>query len=130
MADLDDVAAAAAALPEATEGVQYRGRAWSVAGKAFVWERAFSKADLKRFGHEPVPQGPIAAIRTQDLGEKEAILASHPAFFTIPHFDGYPAVLVRLEAMPVEVLREAVLDGWLACAPPRLAEAYLGRADP
>ncbi len=130
MADLDDVAAAAAALPEATEGVQYRGRAWSVAGKAFVWERAFSKADLQRFGDDPVPQGPIAAIRTQDLGEKEAILASHPAFFTIPHFDGYPAVLVRLEAMPVEVLREAVLDGWLACAPPRLAEAYLGRADP
>ncbi|MGH9009579.1 MAG: hypothetical protein ACRDYF_06980 [Acidimicrobiia bacterium] len=74
------------------------------------------------------PSGDIVAIRVEDLGEKEAVLAAgHKGFFTIPHFDGYPAVLVQLKAVGKRAYREALVDGWVACAPPNLAAEYLKR---
>ncbi|HEX7188704.1 MAG TPA: MmcQ/YjbR family DNA-binding protein [Actinomycetes bacterium] len=128
MLTFDDVATMAAELPEVTEGSSRGNRSWSVGGKAFAWERPFSKADLRRFGDAAPPEGPILAVRVDDVGEKEAALAAHPgAFFTIPHFDGYAAVLVHLMTVTRKDLHEAIVDGWLACAPAHLTESYLDR---
>jgi hypothetical protein len=126
MVTLDEVARLALVLPDVVEGERYGTRAWSVSGKVFAWERPFSKADIKRFGAAAPPDGPIVAVRVDDLGEKEAVLAAGTkGVFTIPHFDGYAAVLVQLQAVPKTALRELLVDGWLSCAPKALAGEYL-----
>lgn len=128
MATIDDAARLALGFPEVTEGERHGNRTWSVAGKAFAWVRPFSKADRKRFGDVPPPAGPILAVRVEDLSDKEAVLAANPkAFFTIPHFDGYPAVLIQLPTVTLRALKEALTDGWLACAPADLADRHLRR---
>ena len=128
MVSLDDVGGMASDLPEVTEGTRHGHRTWFVGGKGFAWERPFSPADLRRFGAEPAPEGPILAVAVEDLIEKEAVLEANPrAFFSIAHFDDYPAVLIRLDVVTEGALREALLDGWLHCAPDRLTEPYLER---
>jgi hypothetical protein len=123
---MDDAAAIAMSLAEVTVGERYGNRTWLVGGKGFAWERPFSKADIKRFGDETPPEGPILAVRVEDLAEKEAVLAAqNKGFFTIPHFDGYPAVLIQLKTVGKRALREAILDGWLCCAPPKLTAKYV-----
>jgi hypothetical protein len=122
VATIDDAAQLALGFPEVTEGERHGNRTWSVARKAFAWVRPFRKADLKRFGDAPPPAGPILAVR------KDAVLAANPkAFFTIPHFDGYPAVLIQLRTVTLRALKEALADGWLACAPADLADRHLRR---
>ncbi|HEU4945950.1 MAG TPA: MmcQ/YjbR family DNA-binding protein [Kribbella sp.] len=127
MATLDDVERLVAALPETEETTRHGHRTWAVGGKGYAWERPFSKADLKRFGDETPPDGPILAIRVEDLGEKEALLAARAAdgFFTIPHFDNYAAVLIELDKVSEPALSEALLDAWLLFAPAGLAKAHL-----
>jgi hypothetical protein len=126
---LGDVARIASDLPEVIQGERHGNSTWSVAGKAFAWERPFSQADIRRFGGVDPPDGPILAVRVDDLVEKEAVLAGEPgAFFPIPHFDGYPAILIQLKKVSRSALRGAMIDGWLACAPLKLANDFIARA--
>ncbi len=126
---LEDVVRLALELPEVTESESRGNRTWLVAGKMFAWERPFSKADIKRYGDQEPPTGPILAVRVADLADKEAVLAANQrGFFTIPHFDGYPAVLVQLDRATTRDVREALVDGWLARAPKQLADDFLSRS--
>ena len=129
MATLEDAAELAVRLPEVTEGEDKHGhghRTWVIGGKAFAWERPFSKADIRRYGSQTPPAGPILAVVVADLAEKEAILAAGtPGFFTIPHFNGYMAYLIELPVVDLADLEEAITDAWLALAPPVLAERFL-----
>jgi len=125
VASWDDVRRIALELPETREEVSRDLRQWRVKDKGFVWERPLRRADLEALG-EAAPDGPILGARVEHLVAKEALLADDPSvFFTTPHFDGYPAVLVRLDQIGLEDLREVIVEAWLARAPKRLAEAYL-----
>jgi hypothetical protein len=125
VASWDDVRRIALELPETSEEVSRDLRHWRVKDKGFVWERPLRRADLEALG-DAAPDGPILGARVEHLVAKEALLADDPSvFFTTPHFDGYPAVLVRLERIGLEDLREVIVEAWLARAPKRLAEAYL-----
>jgi hypothetical protein len=128
VATLEDVSRIALALPEVTEE-HSRGRlSWAVAGKTFAWERPYSKADIERFGDGMPPRQPILAVRVEDSVEKEAVLAAGTkGIFTIPHFDGYAAILVELRTVGMRSLKDALADGWLARAPRDLAEGHASR---
>src|SRR3954465_8250548 len=125
MATWADVSRLALALPEAVE-VDMRGnRAWKVKDKLFVWERPLRKSDLKALG-DSAPDGPILGARVEHEIAKQALLQDPSGvFFTIPHFDGYPAVLVLLDEIDLEGLDEVIVEAWLCRAPKRLAEEFL-----
>jgi hypothetical protein len=125
MATWDDVESIALGLPDTTQELAWGTRHWKVHGKGFVWERPLRKSDLKALG-DAAPDGPILGARVEHLVAKEALLADPSGvFFTTPHFDGYPAVLVLLDEIDVEGLDEVVVEAWLARAPKRLAADYL-----
>jgi len=149
MATFDDVARIALDLPGTEETTSYGNTSWAVKSggstsrgkgaksKGFVWERPLSKKDRKLLTEaneiEVPPDEVILAARVEDLAEKEAVLAEHAeAVFTTPHFNGYPAVLVRLDRVDDALLREIVTSAWLAVAPKNLADELAGRdaADP
>ena len=125
MATWDDVRRLALALPETSEQVSRDRPSWKVRDKAFVWERPLRKTDLKALG-TGAPDGPILGAWVEHLIAKEAMLADGSGhFFTTPHFDGYPAVLVELDKITPEELEEVIVEAWLARAPKRLVKAYL-----
>ncbi|MFF4255011.1 MmcQ/YjbR family DNA-binding protein [Streptomyces sp. NPDC001663] len=125
MATWDDVRRLALALPETDEGLSRDLSQWRVKDKGFVWERPLRPADYDALG-DAAPEGPILGVRVADVGVKEALLASDPdVYFTTPHFDGYPAVLVRLDRIDAAELGELIVEAWLARAPKRLAQQYL-----
>lgn len=125
MASWDDVRRIVADLPEVDTKVSWGQVMWRVKGKSFVWERPLRKKDLADLG-DAAPDGEILGVRVPDEGVKHALIADDPSiYFTIPHFDGYAAVLVRLDAIDVAELTEIVTEAWLDRAPKRLAAAYL-----
>ncbi|MBJ7329377.1 MAG: MmcQ/YjbR family DNA-binding protein [Solirubrobacteraceae bacterium] len=125
MSSWEDVARIALALPETSEGTSWGNRAWKVRDKMFVWERPLRQTDLKQLG-DAAPEGPILGARVEHEGAKQAYIASEPdVYFTIPHFEGYAAILVLLERIAVPDLEELIEEAWLLRAPKRLADAFL-----
>jgi hypothetical protein len=126
MATWDEASRLALALPQTVEETSGEGLlAWSVKARKFAWERPLRRADLQALGLA-APEGPVLAARVPDLGAKEALLADDAeVYFTTPHFHGFPAVLVRLDRIPVPELEELLVEAWLARAPKRLAREYL-----
>ncbi|GIH22166.1 hypothetical protein Aph01nite_04760 [Acrocarpospora phusangensis] len=125
MATWEDVRRIAMAMPGTEEVTSWENQSWRVNKKGFVWERPLRRADLEALGDQ-APEGPILAVRVADLAVKEAFLADDPElYFTTPHFNGYPAILIRLDRISPEELAEVVTEAWVCRAPKRLAKAYL-----
>jgi hypothetical protein len=125
VATFEDVRRIALGLPATSEAISRENRQWRVKDKLFVWERPLRRSDLEALG-ESAPDGPILGVRVEHLGAKEALLADDPdVFFTTPHFNGYPAVLVQLDKIALAELEDVIVDAWLVRAPKRLADAYV-----
>jgi hypothetical protein len=125
MATWDDVASVVGELQLTEERSPHE---WRVGKKLIAWERPLRKSDydaLTAVGVEP-PQGDILGVRVADEGVKFALIADDPElYFTTPHFDGYPAVLVKLAAIDERGLRELIVEAWLTQAPKRLVQEFL-----
>ena len=127
MATWDEVDAIASELPEVTSRVGGHDamRQWQVRKKNFVWERPLRKSDLEALG-DAAPDGPILGAWLADEGEKFALIEGNPGvYFTTPHFSGYAAVLVNLDAIGSGELAELITDAWLNRAPKRVAAEFL-----
>jgi hypothetical protein len=111
MATEADVRQIALSLPGTTEEQWYQTPGYKVAGKGFLRLRTEAEGGLVVF--------------VSDLGEKEALLTANPdAFFTAPHYDGYPVVLVNLDEIDHDELRELITDSWLIKATPKLRRQF------
>ena len=120
MTSLDDVARVCLALPDTSEVSSRGARQWRVHDKLFVWERPLRHRDLEELG-AAAPAGIVLGARVPDEGAKAALIADDPdTFFTTHHFDGYPAVLCRLDVLTEEDLRELAAEAWACSAPRRL----------
>ena len=129
MATWEHVRRLALALPETAEESSRNHPSWQVRNKTFVWERPLRKGDLQALG-DAAPGGPILGARVEHLMAKEALLAEDSGhFFTTPHFDGYPAILVELDKIGEDDLEEVIVEAWLARAPKRLVKDYLERRE-
>jgi hypothetical protein len=107
----DDVRRIALSLPETTEKPWFNTPGFRVKDKGFLRIRSEAEGGLVVF--------------VADLGEKDALLASDPSkFFTTPHYDGYPAVLVDLAAIDIDELRELITDSWRLKAPKRVLKVF------
>ncbi|MGA7200768.1 MAG: hypothetical protein WBX26_02985 [Candidatus Cybelea sp.] len=126
MATWRDVRGIALKLPGTSEEVRSSGTsAWIVNKKFFAWERPLRPPDIAALG-DRAPAGPILGVRTADLEMKAVFLASDPkVFFTTPHFEGYPAVLIRLDKISTTQLKDVIIEAWLARAQKRAVAAYL-----
>jgi len=125
MPDWEDVRRISLGLPETTERPSHGFASWRVRDKVFVWERPLRPADVQTLGDD-APSGAILGARVEHLGAKEALLATDPqAFFTIPHFDGYAGILVRLDNITIGDLTEIIVEAWLARAPKLVAREYM-----
>ena len=126
MATWDDVAGVVGELQLIEERSSHE---WRVGKKLIAWERPLRNSDheaLTELGIEP-PQGDILGVRVADEGVKFALIADEPElYFTTPHFDGYPAVLVKLAKIDELGLRELIVEAWLTQAPKRLVQEFLG----
>jgi hypothetical protein len=126
MATWEDVASIIGELPLTEERSP---REWRIGKKLLAWERPLRLSDRKSLtalGIDP-PEGDILGVRVADEGVKFALIADEPnVYFTTPHFDGYPAVLVRLAEIDELGLREVIVEGWLTQAPKRLVQEFLG----
>ncbi|MDQ1662219.1 MAG: hypothetical protein QOJ68_2199 [Blastococcus sp.] len=127
MTSLDDVARVCLALPDTSEVISRGARQWRVHDKLFVWERPLRRRDLEELA-DAAPTGIVLGARVPDEGAKAALIADDPAtFFTTSHFDGYPAVLCRLDVLTQPDLRELAGEAWACRAPRRLlAERPVG----
>ena len=125
MATWADVRRLALSLPDTDERVSRDNTQWRVKEKLFVWERPLRRSDLEALG-DSAPDGPIMGARVEHEVAKQALIAEDPdVFFTTPHFDGYPAVLVQLDRISVKDLEEVVTEAWLCRAPKTLVKSYL-----
>ena len=98
---------------------------WRVRDKLFVWDRPLRRSDRAALG-EAAPSGPILGARVESLAAKAALTGDDPeVFFTTPHFDGSPTVLIQLERIALDELEEVIIEAWICRAPKRVAQAYI-----
>jgi len=125
VATWEDVARIVGGLPLTAEQSPHD---WRVGKKLVAWERPMRPSDreaLARGGSEP-PEGDILGVRVSDEGVKFALIGDEPGvYFTTPHFDGYPAVLVNLAEIAVGDLEELITEAWLTQAPKTLVQEFL-----
>jgi hypothetical protein len=124
----DDIDELATSFPGVTVATKWGNRTYLAGGRFFAWHRPFSKADIRRFGDERPPAGEILAVRVENLDAKDALLAIAPAgFFTIPHFQGYPAILIALQKATARDVRAALKDAYAVVAAERPRRRKTGR---